>query len=121
MASRSQKLLEATAELGQVFLTSTDERALNWIPLAASRPRKFFIKQGAIDRVENATYSAEPIGSAINELVKSLGIQKKLQEYDAVVIGKRRSESASHSMTKRHVLCRVCCLSRSRPVRGETN
>jgi predicted nucleic acid-binding Zn ribbon protein len=29
--------------------------------------------------------STETIGSAIDELVKSLGIQKKLQEYDAVV------------------------------------
>jgi predicted nucleic acid-binding Zn ribbon protein len=28
---------------------------------------------------------AKTIGSAIDELVKSLGIQKKLQEYDAVV------------------------------------
>jgi predicted nucleic acid-binding Zn ribbon protein len=29
--------------------------------------------------------SVKPIGSALNELVKGLGIQKKLQEYDAVV------------------------------------
>jgi DNA replication and repair protein RecF len=50
---RSQRLLEATAELGQVFITSTDERALNWMPVVSSNPRKFFIKQGNIDRVEN--------------------------------------------------------------------
>jgi DNA replication and repair protein RecF len=55
-SQRSQKLLETTAELGQVFLTSTDERALNWTPLGSSCPRKFFIKQGTVDRVENATY-----------------------------------------------------------------
>jgi predicted nucleic acid-binding Zn ribbon protein len=29
--------------------------------------------------------SVRPIGSALEELVKGLGIQKKLQEYDAVV------------------------------------
>jgi predicted nucleic acid-binding Zn ribbon protein len=29
--------------------------------------------------------SIKPIGSALDELVKGLGIQKKLQEYDAVV------------------------------------
>jgi len=53
---RSQQLLEATAELGQVFITSTDERALKWTPVVSSQPRKFFIKQGNIDRVEDATY-----------------------------------------------------------------
>ena len=53
---RSQRLLEATAALGQVFITSTDERALNWTALASSHPRKFFIRQGTIDRVENAPY-----------------------------------------------------------------
>jgi DNA replication and repair protein RecF len=53
---RSQRLLEATAELGQVFITSTDERALKWTPVVSSDPRKFFIKQGKIDCVENTTY-----------------------------------------------------------------
>ncbi len=38
--------------------------------------------------------SVKPIGSALDELVRGLGIQKKLQEYDAVVywenvVGKR--------------------------------
>jgi DNA replication and repair protein RecF len=53
---RSQRLLESTAGLGQVFMTSTDERALNWKPVAASQPRKFFIKQGAVDRVESVAF-----------------------------------------------------------------
>ena len=53
---RSQQLLEATAELGQVFITSTDERALKWMPVVSSHPRKFFIKQGNIDRVEDTKY-----------------------------------------------------------------
>jgi DNA replication and repair protein RecF len=53
--SRSQRLLEAIAELGQAFVTSTDERALNWMPIISSNPRKFFVKQGKIDRVEDAT------------------------------------------------------------------
>ena len=54
---RSQRLLEATAELGQVFITSTDERALKWTPVVSSKPRKFFIKQGKVDCVENTTYA----------------------------------------------------------------
>jgi predicted nucleic acid-binding Zn ribbon protein len=33
--------------------------------------------------------SIEPIGSALDELVKGLGIQKKLQEYDAVIYWER--------------------------------
>ena len=53
---RSQRLLEATAELGQVFITSTDERAINWKPIVSSNPRKFFVKQGTIDRVEEAAH-----------------------------------------------------------------
>jgi DNA replication and repair protein RecF len=53
---RSQRLLETIAELGQVFITSTDERALNWIPIASSNPRKFFVRQGTINRVEDAAY-----------------------------------------------------------------
>ena len=53
---RSQQLLETTSRLGQVFITSTDEKALNWNPIVSSNPRKFFVKQGNIDRVENAAY-----------------------------------------------------------------
>jgi len=53
---RSQRLLETIAELGQVFMTSTDERALNWNPVASSQPRKFFVRQGGIDRVEDAAH-----------------------------------------------------------------
>ncbi len=50
---RSQRLLETISELGQVFITSTDERALDWASVASSNPRKFFIKQGNIDHVED--------------------------------------------------------------------
>jgi DNA replication and repair protein RecF len=53
---RSQRLLETTAELGQIFITSTDERALNWMSIVSSNPRKFFVKQGKIDRVEDAAF-----------------------------------------------------------------
>ena len=53
---RSQRLLETIAELGQVLITSTDERTLNWEPVCTARPRKFFVKQGAINRVEDAVY-----------------------------------------------------------------
>jgi len=53
---RSQRLLEETAKLGQVFITSTDERALNWEQVISSNPRKFFVRQGNIDRVENVAY-----------------------------------------------------------------
>jgi DNA replication and repair protein RecF len=53
---RSQRLLETIAELGQVFMTSTDERALSWNPVISSHPRKFFIRQGAITRVEDAAH-----------------------------------------------------------------
>lgn len=55
---RSQRLLETIAELGQVFVTSTDERILNWMPVISSKPRKFFVRQGKIDRVEDATYTS---------------------------------------------------------------
>jgi DNA replication and repair protein RecF len=53
---RSQRLLEETAKLGQVFITSTDERSLNWRHVSSSHPRKFFVEQGNIERVENAVY-----------------------------------------------------------------
>ena len=53
---RSQQLLETTAKLGQVFITSTDEKGLNWNPVVSSNPQKFFVKQGNIDHVENAAY-----------------------------------------------------------------
>jgi DNA replication and repair protein RecF len=53
---RSQRLLETVAELGQVFITSTDERALDWAPLNSANPRKFFVRQGKIDHVEDASH-----------------------------------------------------------------
>jgi DNA replication and repair protein RecF len=51
---RSQKLLEATAAVGQVFITSTDERALDSLTDVSASLRKFFVRQGKIERVENA-------------------------------------------------------------------
>jgi predicted nucleic acid-binding Zn ribbon protein len=45
-------------------------------------------------------HTAEPIGPAINDLVKSLGIQKKLQEYDAVVIWEEAVGERIARMTK---------------------
>jgi DNA replication and repair protein RecF len=53
---RSQRLLEVTADLGQIFMTSTDERALDWLPVAKAAPRKFFIKQGSVERVEETVH-----------------------------------------------------------------
>ena len=53
---RSQRLLETTATLGQVFITSTDERAINWAQVISSDPKKFYIRQGNIDRVESGPY-----------------------------------------------------------------
>jgi predicted nucleic acid-binding Zn ribbon protein len=44
--------------------------------------------------------STETIGSAIDELVKSLGIQKKLQEYDAVVSWEKIVGERIAQMTK---------------------
>jgi DNA replication and repair protein RecF len=50
---RSQRLLETTASYGQVFITSTSEHELNWIPVAAARPRKFLVRKGKIENVED--------------------------------------------------------------------
>jgi DNA replication and repair protein RecF len=50
---RSTRLLEATAAVGQVFITSTDERALDRLSAASANLRKFFVRQGKIERVEN--------------------------------------------------------------------
>jgi DNA replication and repair protein RecF len=52
---RSQRLLEIIAELGQTFITSTDERALNLAPVISSNPRKFIVRQGNIDCVKDTT------------------------------------------------------------------
>jgi DNA replication and repair protein RecF len=54
---RSKRLLEATAAVGQVFITSTDERALDRLSAASANLRKFFVRQGKIERVENAAFS----------------------------------------------------------------
>jgi DNA replication and repair protein RecF len=50
---RSRKLLEATAAVGQVFITSTDEHALDRLSVDTAKPRKFFVRQGTIERVED--------------------------------------------------------------------
>jgi DNA replication and repair protein RecF len=51
---RSRRLLEAVANTGQVFITSTDEHALEGLSVASANPRKFFVRQGRVERVENA-------------------------------------------------------------------
>jgi DNA replication and repair protein RecF len=51
---RCRRLLEAVANTGQVFITSTDEHALDGLSVASANPRKFFVKQGRIERVEDA-------------------------------------------------------------------
>jgi len=51
---RCRRLLEAAANTGQVFITSTDEHALDGLSLTSANPRKFFVKQGRIEHVEDA-------------------------------------------------------------------
>jgi DNA replication and repair protein RecF len=51
---RCRRLLEAAANTGQVFITSTDEHALDGLSVASANPRKFFVRQGRIERVEDA-------------------------------------------------------------------
>jgi DNA replication and repair protein RecF len=51
---RCRRLLEAVANTGQVFITSTDEHALDGLSVASANPRKFFVRQGRIERVEDA-------------------------------------------------------------------
>jgi DNA replication and repair protein RecF len=53
---RSQRLIEMAADCGQIFITATDERTINWAPLASAAPKKFFVKQGAVDRVETTAH-----------------------------------------------------------------
>jgi DNA replication and repair protein RecF len=53
---RSQRLLDIADNTGQVFITSTDEHAIDRLSVASTNPRKFFVKQGKIERVENATH-----------------------------------------------------------------
>jgi DNA replication and repair protein RecF len=52
---RCRKLLEAVSKTGQVFITSTDERVLDKLSIASAQPRKFFVRQGKIEHVEDAT------------------------------------------------------------------
>jgi DNA replication and repair protein RecF len=51
---RSQKLLETASGYGQTFITSTSEHELNWIPVASANPRRFMIRKGEIESVEDA-------------------------------------------------------------------
>ena len=51
---RSRRLLEITANLGQIFITSTDERALRGLPAGVVKTRRFFVKQGSINDGEKA-------------------------------------------------------------------
>jgi DNA replication and repair protein RecF len=51
---RSRRLLMAAANTGQVFITSTNEHALDGLPFTSAHPRKFFVRQGKIERVEDA-------------------------------------------------------------------
>jgi DNA replication and repair protein RecF len=51
---RCRRLLEAVANTGQVFITSTNEHALDGLSVVLANPRKFFVKQGRIERVEDA-------------------------------------------------------------------
>jgi DNA replication and repair protein RecF len=51
---RCRRLVEAAASAGQVFITSTNEHALDGLSVASAKPRKFFVKQGRIERVEDA-------------------------------------------------------------------
>jgi DNA replication and repair protein RecF len=52
--SRCHRLLEAAAKTGQVFITSTNENALDGLSVVSANPRKFFVKQGRIERVEDS-------------------------------------------------------------------
>ncbi len=53
---RSKCLLETAANIGQTFVTSTDEHAHNWMSVASANMRKFFVKEGKIERVEDETH-----------------------------------------------------------------
>jgi recombinational DNA repair ATPase RecF len=52
--TRCHKLIETAASIGQVFITSTNEHALDELSVISPNLRKFFIKQGRIERVEDA-------------------------------------------------------------------
>jgi DNA replication and repair protein RecF len=51
--NRSQKLLDAATKTGQVFITSTHEQDFHELSESLSVPRKFFIRQGNVERVED--------------------------------------------------------------------
>ncbi len=51
---RCRKLLDAASKTGQVFITSTDEHIFDRLSVASTNARKFFVRQGKIERVEDA-------------------------------------------------------------------
>jgi DNA replication and repair protein RecF len=50
---RSQRLLEATAKYGQIFITSTSDHELDWTTVSTAHPRRFLVRQGNIENVED--------------------------------------------------------------------
>lgn len=53
--SRVRCLLEKTSNLGQLFITATDERMFSWVLPSMSAVKKFFIRNGSIERTEEKT------------------------------------------------------------------
>jgi DNA replication and repair protein RecF len=58
-AQRAQSLLAATFNFGQIFLTATDERSIDWRTVPNAMPRKFFVKKGGIERIDNGEFRNE--------------------------------------------------------------
>jgi DNA replication and repair protein RecF len=56
---RIQSLMSGTAELGQIFLTATDEYTAHWSAASNAAVRKFFVRQGSIERVEEDEAGSE--------------------------------------------------------------
>jgi len=51
--NRCNKLIEAAAGTGQVFITSTNDHALDGLSDVTSNLRKFYVKEGRIERFED--------------------------------------------------------------------
>jgi DNA replication and repair protein RecF len=49
---RTQCLLETISGNRQVFLTSTNDQNIKWNSVISANPRKFYIKQGSVERVQ---------------------------------------------------------------------
>lgn len=52
-SQRVQGLLANTADFGQVFLTATDDTNVDWKTVSNAIPRRFFVRQGCIERIED--------------------------------------------------------------------